>query len=307
MLTQEEIKIIALIDERLKYYNFIQADAEKEPILQGFAPKIEEQSRYVKCVKEPTVFIGGLKVGKVYKELSGVNGDSIYVIDEMGDKCGYYSDCFERVTEAEFLAQTAAQQEPKEWKVNEWVKKENGYIGIVTDISIHTLTVDPQDGINEDYMGMTEAIKPTDKEVETWLTKIAEKRYPKGCVLNIDHHTRSNELIEKVKIITQSFEMLGRDLVYYEDKIGYVLWNSDTQKWAAIINESKVESAKETAFKVAEKHYWLFGDGYLGKQHIQHALIEVESILNFYEEEPTSSQTGKDYWLEVKKQLLKTL
>jgi len=111
MLTQEDKARIEAIESYLEelYKNDL---PHFTPVITP--PKIEEQSRYVKCVKEPTVFIGGLKVGKVYKELSGVNRDSIYVIDEMGDKCGYYSDCFERVTEAEFLAQTAAQQEPKE-------------------------------------------------------------------------------------------------------------------------------------------------------------------------------------------------
>jgi len=73
------------------------------------------------------------------------------------------------------------QQSPVEWKVGEWAKKENGYIGIITSISHYTLEVDPQDGMNnEDYMGMAEAIKPTKEEIEQHLVKIAKEKYPIG-------------------------------------------------------------------------------------------------------------------------------
>lgn len=37
-------------------------------------------------------------------------------------------------------------------------------------------------------------------------------------------------------------------------------------------------SPKEKAVELVEKHYWVFGDGYLGGQHIQNALLEVDGI-----------------------------
>lgn len=34
-------------------------------------------------------------------------------------------------------------------------------------------------------------------------------------------------------------------------------------------------AAEDKANEIVDKHYFLFGDGYLGTQHIQHALLEV--------------------------------
>jgi hypothetical protein len=36
----------------------------------------------------------------------------------------------------------------------------------------------------------------------------------------------------------------------------------------------------EKARELVEKYYWIFGDGYLGQQHIQCALIAVDEIIN---------------------------
>ena len=38
-------------------------------------------------------------------------------------------------------------------------------------------------------------------------------------------------------------------------------------------------NSSEKALEIIDKHYWLFGDGYLGKQHILHAAVEVKGIL----------------------------
>jgi len=129
---------------------------------------IERYNTHAALTNENTDLKG--KVEKMEKLLVSINK----CFDDNGDKR-------EVVLDGSIWKFELAQQEPKEWvKVGEWVKKENGYIGVVTDISIHTLTVDPQDGINEDYMGMVEAIKPTQSEIQAHLTKIAEKRYPVG-------------------------------------------------------------------------------------------------------------------------------
>jgi hypothetical protein len=38
----------------------------------------------------------------------------------------------------------------------------------------------------------------------------------------------------------------------------------------------------EKARKLVEKYYWIFGDGYLGQQHIQCALIAVDEIIQVF-------------------------
>ncbi len=63
-------------------------------------------------------------------------------------------------------------------------------------------------------------------------------------------------------------------------------------------------TAQEQAIEIAEKHYWLFGDGYLGTQHIQHALIQVEGIINVCSEDESAIITQLQYWQQVKNELL---
>ena len=67
-----------------------------------------------------------------------------------------------------------------------------------------------------------------------------------------------------------------------------------------------MKSPKEKAEEIVDKHYWLFGDGYLGYQHIQHALLEVAEILdsitfNMYDEE--SYNQANNFWENVKKEV----
>jgi hypothetical protein len=81
------------------------------------------------------------------------------------------------ITHAEFLAQ----EQGKEWKVGEWVKwgDKLGIIAFVmTKIQFH-YNVNCQNGKTY-IVCKNEFIKPTDKEVETWLVAIAEKKYPVG-------------------------------------------------------------------------------------------------------------------------------
>jgi hypothetical protein len=37
---------------------------------------------------------------------------------------------------------------------------------------------------------------------------------------------------------------------------------------------------KEKALDLIDRYYWTFGDGYLGQQHIQCALIAVNELIN---------------------------
>ena len=56
---------------------------------------------------------------------------------------------------------------------------------------------------------------------------------------------------------------------------------------------------KEKAEEIVYNHYWLFGDGYLGSQHIQHALIAVDEILKQY----YNLTDEHKYWQQVKNEL----
>jgi len=65
------------------------------------------------------------------------------------------------------------------------------------------------------------------------------------------------------------------------------------------------EKAKELVYRC----YWVFGDGYLGDQHIQCALIAVDEILSIdvlIDEDTWVSKTSYlEFWKEVKKELEK--
>jgi hypothetical protein len=57
------------------------------------------------------------------------------------------------------------------------------------------------------------------------------------------------------------------------------------------------------ARELVEKYYWIFGDGYLGQQHIQCALIAVDEIENLMYESGNTPEFTKKYWQEVKKEI----
>jgi hypothetical protein len=66
---------------------------------------------------------------------------------------------------------------------------------------------------------------------------------------------------------------------------------------------------KEKAKELVDRCYWVFGDGYLGDQHIQCALIAVDQILSIdvlIDEDTWVSKTSYlEFWKEVKKELEK--
>jgi hypothetical protein len=67
-----------------------------------------------------------------------------------------------------------------------------------------------------------------------------------------------------------------------------------------------MKTPKEKAEELVDKYYWIFGDGYLGKQHIQCALIAVDVILIDCGAKDWSGDEaceGKNYWQEVKKEI----
>ena len=66
-----------------------------------------------------------------------------------------------------------------------------------------------------------------------------------------------------------------------------------------------MKTPREKAEEIIDKHYWLFGDGYLGHQHIQHALIVVDELIKLYEYENPSRGFKVSYWDEVEIEIKK--
>ena len=65
---------------------------------------------------------------------------------------------------------------------------------------------------------------------------------------------------------------------------------------------------KEKAKELVDRYYWVFGDGYLGDQNIQCALIAVDEIINEYDRYLHSCNTNDlaiKYWQEVKQEIEK--
>ena len=58
---------------------------------------------------------------------------------------------------------------------------------------------------------------------------------------------------------------------------------------------------KEKAQDLVDRYYWTFGDGYLGEQHIQCALIAVDEIVK----NGIYSFEDNRYWEEVKLEIEK--
>ncbi len=57
---------------------------------------------------------------------------------------------------------------------------------------------------------------------------------------------------------------------------------------------------KEKAEELVDKFYWIFGDGYLGDQHIQCALIAVNECLNL-----VRNNEELYFWEQVKQEIEK--
>jgi len=59
---------------------------------------------------------------------------------------------------------------------------------------------------------------------------------------------------------------------------------------------------KDKARELVEKYYWTFGDGYLGQQHIQCALIAVDEIIKEMDNVMLPNPF-KQYWNKVKQEI----
>jgi hypothetical protein len=62
---------------------------------------------------------------------------------------------------------------------------------------------------------------------------------------------------------------------------------------------------KEKAEDLVDRYYWTFGDGYLGEQHIQCALIAVDEIIasNPIAFDEDDNCIAKHWWQEVKTEI----
>jgi hypothetical protein len=61
----------------------------------------------------------------------------------------------------------------------------------------------------------------------------------------------------------------------------------------------------EKARELVDKYYWIFGDGYLGQQHIQCALIAVDEIIKLRKGyfDCTNPMQDEKYWQQVKQEI----
>ena len=63
---------------------------------------------------------------------------------------------------------------------------------------------------------------------------------------------------------------------------------------------------KEKAKELVDRYYWIFGDGYLGNQHIQCALIAVDEIIREVDwHDFETPNKVLNYWLKVKQEIEK--
>jgi hypothetical protein len=60
---------------------------------------------------------------------------------------------------------------------------------------------------------------------------------------------------------------------------------------------------REKAIELVDKYYWTFGDGYLGEQHIQCALIAIDEVLQYSKAHGFIGLT--EYYKEVKQEIEK--
>lgn len=61
-------------------------------------------------------------------------------------------------------------------------------------------------------------------------------------------------------------------------------------------------TAKQKADELVDRFYWTFGDGYLGEQHIQLALITVDEMIKQLPFTDLNTYIGK--WCEQQRQFL---
>ena len=114
MLTQEDKATIKRINELLTELKPLLYDMQEVIKPDCFAPKIEEQSLYVRRIREADTLIEG-KIYKVEKE----GRDYYTIVNDNGKYFDYSKVFFDIVSEQEYTAQ----QEPKESKEERWQVK----------------------------------------------------------------------------------------------------------------------------------------------------------------------------------------
>ncbi len=141
-----------------------------------------------------------------------------------------------------------------EWKIGEWAwncdtKKT---LGLITEITpTGTAFYDTQDGTTKEYfLDISRCVKPTDKEVEAHLVKIAEQRYPVGTKVNAFIGKDSNvPCYIKQHVFKYN---ASSDELYSEQSFGsFTVYRKG--KWAEIIKE--VEQ-KERWYPKYDDRYW---------------------------------------------------
>jgi hypothetical protein len=239
LLTQEEC-LISDMNERLKRLEdlyFSKGQETKQPI-----DTTEGEYAYILAVK-------GFTDGKIYlvKYKDGRYFPTCYVTNDEGQEVAIVPSQIKFVTHAEFLAQ----EQGKEWKEGEWAYDIiHGHCGIIiNDGEDGFLDIDLQDD-SRYFLRKDLARKPTDKDIETWLVSIAEKKYPVGTKFK-DGNDKQFEISEtEFDYDNRENALFGR---CYEFSGWVRIW--DNGKWAEIV--APIETEQRCQPKHGEVYWYL--------------------------------------------------
>ena len=142
------------------------------------------------------------------------------------------------------------QEQGKEWKLEVgkfvWNSPNRALLGLIKEFSDHKnkVYVDLQNGTCE-WWHTNILVKPTDKDIETWLVPIAEKKYPIGTI--VWHGGMAKEVV----ISKHRFKLESENCfsVYVEGKLIPLWYNG---KWAEL---APIETEQRWKPKY-EEEYW---------------------------------------------------
>lgn len=209
--------------------------------------EVEEKEEYYKCL-----FWNGdyATEGLIYKQ----SGDPDFVIGNSGHLAYLKVGEWEKSTREAYLAQTTPVN--GEWKKGEWAKKEDR-CGLVIGVNDGYVEVDLQDGTISSWT-FDRLEKPSPEQVETWLTRIAEKKYPVGTkVKEVDTDVEYTVTHEGIRY-TESLKNLTFVSLKEEWGNGHsnpTIWHNGV--WAETIKE--VEQ-KERWLPKPMEIYWSIDD-----------------------------------------------
>lgn len=246
-LPKSDKELIADMNERLKKLEILLDEAlakeTPESLTQWLLSKrsiapvdTKEEVEYVECLNwSGTKYING----RIYPVIDGfISVDVNYKGTEPAALWAWFkgTNCFKLSTISAYLSQQGEQ--PKEWKEGEWawIGQDFKRLYFIEKLQNGNFHLNNQKGgidlVGEEYIYFT---KPTPEEIQQHLASIAREKYPVGAKIETKYFQQDDNYV----ITDAPFEMMGSDLVQYDinDQVGYVLWNSTTQRWIPVIKD----------------------------------------------------------------------